>query len=136
MIFGHSHSADPIACAAGVASIEEIVAEDLPKKAREIGKHWRGLMQEMQTRYEVIGDIRGRGILQGVEFVRDRETKEPATQEVLEIFRNCVQNGLLFSVRGPHHNVLRFVPPFSTSLDQLEQAAGILERSIGKALRI
>ena len=136
MIFGHSHSADPIACAAGLASIEEIVTENLPKKAQEIGQYWQDRMEDLQERYELIGDIRGRGLLQGIELVLDRETKEPAKREAEEIFKRCVIDGLLFSVRGPHHNVLRFVPPFTTTPVQLDQAAGILERAIRKSLRM
>ncbi len=136
MMFGHSHSGDPIACAAGLASIEEIVAENLPKKAQEIGQHWRGRMEELHRRYQLIGDIRGRGILQGIELVRSRETKEPAAREATEIFKACVQDGLLFSVRGLHRNVLRFVPPFTTTPAQLDQAAGILEQAIRTSLRM
>ena len=134
--FGHSHSGDPLACAAGIASIDEIVAQDFPRRAGEIGDHWRRLMQGLQQRYELIGDLRGRGVLQGVELVRDRKTKEPATREAKEIFRLCIQEGLLFSVRGLHHNVLRFVPPFVTTPAQLEQAANILEKAIRKSLGI
>lgn len=135
MIFGHSHSGDPIACAAGLASIEEIVTENLPKKAYEIGQYWRRRMEELQNRYELIGDIRGRGLLQGLELVRNRNTKEPATPEAMEIFRNCIHDGLLFSVRGLHRNVLRFVPPFTTTTIQLDQAADILDRAIRKTIR-
>ncbi|MBI3108636.1 MAG: aspartate aminotransferase family protein [Candidatus Rokubacteria bacterium] len=133
MIFGHSHSGDPLACAAAVASIDEIVAENLPQRAREIGQRWQSLMGELQKRHELIGDIRGRGLLQGVELVRDRETKEPAIRETTKIFQECVRNGLLFSVRGLHRNVLRFVPPFTTTPAQLEQGAQILEDAIRRA---
>ncbi len=136
LIFGHSHSADPLLCAAGLASIEEVEAENLPKKAQEIGQYWQSLMEELQKRYELIGDIRGRGILQGIELVRDRETKEPADREAAEIFKNCVKGGLLFSVRGPHSNVCRFVPPFTTTKAQLEQATDILEGAIRDSLRM
>ncbi|MBI2527361.1 MAG: aspartate aminotransferase family protein [Candidatus Rokubacteria bacterium] len=133
MIFGHSHSGDPLACAAAVASIEEIVAENLPEKARHIGQQWQSLMGELQKQHEVIGDIRGRGLLQGVELVRDRETRVPATRETTKVFQECVRTGLLFSVRGPHRNVLRFVPPFTTTPEQLARAAEMLDAAIRKA---
>jgi 2,2-dialkylglycine decarboxylase (pyruvate) len=133
MTFGHSHSADPVSCAAGLASLEEIIENRLPEKARQIGAAWQSRIREKQKRLEMIGDIRGRGLLQGVEIVRDPVTKEPAPQECESIFRTCLEEGLLFSVRGPHKNVLRFVPPFTTTEQQLDQATEILAKAIGKA---
>lgn len=133
LTFGHSHSSDPIACAAGLASLEEIIENDLPHTAQTIGRAWQARMRDLQTRLEMIGDIRGRGLLQGVELVRDPSTKEPAAEEAAQIFRMCLEQGLLFSVRGPHKNVLRFVPPFTTTEAQLDQASEILANAIGKA---
>ena len=132
LTFGHSHSSDPIACTAGLASLEEIQAEDLPARARTIGEHWRARMADLQQRFAVIGDIRGRGCLQGVELVRDRATREPAAALAREVFRDCLAAGLLFSVRGQHHNVLRFVPPFCTGAGELDRAAGMLERALAR----
>ena len=134
--FGHSHSSDPIGCTAGLASLEEILEEDVPGKARKIGSYWQARMQALQQRYDIIGDIRGRGCLQGVELVRDRNTKEPATAEAAAVFRHGIQNGLLFSARGQHGNVLRFVPPFCTTEDQLDQAADLLEAGIREAVEL
>jgi 2,2-dialkylglycine decarboxylase (pyruvate) len=131
---GHSHSADPLACKAGVASIDEILEQDLPKRALAIGARWRSNMAALQQRYEIIGDIRGRGLLQGVELVRDRRSKEPATQIAAAIYRHCLANGLMFSVRGKFNNVLRFVPPFTTTNAQLDRATELLEASIRSAI--
>lgn len=133
MTFGHSHSSDPISCAAGLASLEEIIENKLYAEAQKIGESWQARMVELQKTQEVIGDIRGRGLLQGVEIVRDPATKEPATEECGRIFSTCLKDGLLFSVRGPHKNVLRFVPPFTTTEAQLDQASEILANAIGKA---
>ena len=132
LTFGHSHSSDPIACTAGLASLEEILIEDLPARARAIGARWRERMEGLQQRFAMIGDVRGRGCLQGVELVRDRATKEAASQEAQEIYRACLADGLLFSVRGQHRNVLRFVPPFCTSDEQIDRAAAILERALAR----
>jgi 2,2-dialkylglycine decarboxylase (pyruvate) len=132
--YGHSHSADPIGCAAGIASIDEIVENDLPKRAEEIGRRWQDNMRTLQQRYEIIGDIRGRGLLQGIELVRDRRTKQPAPRETEAVFRSALDDGLLFSVRGPHKNVLRFVPPFSTTDAQLDRATEIIEKGLRRAL--
>ena len=132
LTFGHSHSSDPIGCTAGLASLEEILAEDLPARARAIGGRWRERMESLQQRFALIGDVRGRGCLQGVELVRDRATREPASREAQDIYRACLADGLLFSVRGQHRNVLRFVPPFCTSDEQIDRAAAILERALAR----
>ncbi|MCL4764665.1 MAG: aspartate aminotransferase family protein [Hyphomicrobiaceae bacterium] len=131
---GHSHSSDPLACKAGTASIDEIVENDLPQRALAIGRRWQDNIRALQQRHEVVGDIRGRGLLQGIELVRDRRTKEPAAGLATDVYRHGLANGLMFSVRGRHKNVLRFVPPFTTTDAQLDQAAEILEGSIRKAL--
>jgi 2,2-dialkylglycine decarboxylase (pyruvate) len=131
---GHSHSSDPLACAAGVASIDEIVENDLPSRALEIGAYWQSKMTALQQRYEVIGDVRGRGLMQGIELVWDRRTKEPAPQLAADTYRFCLGHGLMFSVRGKFKNVLRFVPPFTTTEAQLEEGAAILEAGLRKAL--
>jgi 2,2-dialkylglycine decarboxylase (pyruvate) len=133
---GHSHSSDPLACATGVASIDEIVENDLPARAAAIGAHWRANMESLQQRYELIGEIRGRGVLQGIELVRDRHRKVPATKEAADIYRACLANGLMFSVRGPFKNVLRFVPPFVTTEAELDRATEILESGIRRALGV
>ncbi len=131
---GHSHSSDPLACKAGTASIDEIVEKELPKRALEIGGYWQANLRALQQRYEIIGDIRGRGLLQGIELVRDRSSKEPATEIAADIYRHCLANGLMFSVRGKFKNVLRFVPPFTTTNAQLDQATEILEAGMHKAI--
>lgn len=132
---GHSHSSDPLACAAGVASIDEIVENDLSQRALEIGDHWQSNMRSLAQRYEVIGDIRGRGLMQGIELVHDRYSKEPATEVAANIYRHCLKHGLMFSVRGKFKNVLRFVPPFTTTKGQLDEATDILETAIRRSLK-
>jgi 2,2-dialkylglycine decarboxylase (pyruvate) len=132
---GHSHTSDPICCKAGTASIDEILENNLGKRAVEIGRRWQDSMRILQQRYEVIGDIRGRGLLQGIELVRDRKSKDPATELAANTYRYALANGLMFSVRGKYKNVLRFVPPFTTTDEQLDKATEILEAGIRKSLR-
>ena len=125
----HSHSNDPLICAAGKASLEVIVEEDVPAKARAIGRRIREHLEAMQQRFEIIGDVRGRGQLIGVELVRDRNTKEPATEEGREVGRRCFASGLIFSLRR-QGSVLRLVPPATTTPEQVDQAMGILGDAI------
>jgi 2,2-dialkylglycine decarboxylase (pyruvate) len=131
-VTGHSHQNDPLACAAGSASIDEIVVQDLPSKALEIGRYWRQHLERLATRHELIGDIRGRGLLQGIELVWHRDTKEPAFAVGPQVERHCVANGLLLSVRRGG-SVLRFVPPWTTTSEQLDRAADILDEALTAA---
>jgi 2,2-dialkylglycine decarboxylase (pyruvate) len=131
-ITGHSHQNDPLACAAGLASIEVIVGEDVPSKAGEIGRYWRSLLEALAERHALIGDVRGRGLLQGIELVKNRDTKDPALEAGREIEARCVENGLLFSVRRGGA-VLRFVPPATTTVGQMDAAAEILDGALSAA---
>ncbi|MFF7249403.1 aspartate aminotransferase family protein [Embleya sp. NPDC008237] len=115
-----SHSNDPLPCAAGIASIDIVVEEDVPAKARALGRRLREHLTALGEKFDLIGDIRGRGMLIGIELVRDRDSKEPAYDEGNEIGRRCFEAGLIFSMRRGG-SVLRFVPPASTTLSQVDQ---------------
>ena len=132
-IHAHSHSADPMACAAATASLNVIRDERLAEKATEIGSYWHGHLEELASSHEVIGDLRGRGLLHGIELVKDRESKEPAFEVGQQLERECVDNGLFFSMRRGG-SVIRFVPPWTTTRAQLDAAADILDRGLRKAL--
>jgi 2,2-dialkylglycine decarboxylase (pyruvate) len=125
-----SHATDPMACAAGVASLDAIVEEDLPGRAARIETMMKSAFAEMGTRYEIVGDIRGRGVLLGLEMVADRELKTPANREAEAIDRYCLEHGLIAQLRGTgpgRRNVMRFVPPMTTTDAEVERALAILE---------
>ena len=132
-VVGHSHSNDPITCNAGIASIDIILEEKLTERARELGEYWNGHLKRLQEDHEIIGDVRGRGLIQGIELVKDRETKEPAYEEGNEIGARCLQNGLIFSLRR-RGSVLRFVPPFSTTKEQFDMAAEVLDGAVRQTI--
>src|SRR5216684_1177979 len=121
----HSHSNDPLICAAGVASLDVVEQEDVPARARAIGTQMHDRLEAFRQRYELIGDVRGRGQLTGVELVRDRHAKAPATDEGRRIGKLCFEQGLIFSLRR-NGSVLRFVPPATTTPDQIDRAMDIL----------
>ena len=130
-VLGHSHSNDPLPCNTAIASIDIILESGLVDVARELGEYWNRHLHRLAQRHEIIGDIRGRGLLQGIELVKDRETKEPAFQEGQEIGRLCLDKGLIFSLRRGG-SVIRFVPPFTTTHGQLDQAADILDNVLAQ----
>jgi 2,2-dialkylglycine decarboxylase (pyruvate) len=125
--YAHSHSADPIGCAAALATLEAIEEEGLCERAVEIGGWLREALEGLQAAHPQVGDVRGRGILQGIELVR--EDGSPATELGEQIRRASLRDGLLFSVRRGG-SVLRFVPPFSTTREQLDRAVGILDDAL------
>lgn len=125
----HSHANDPLICAAGTASLDVIANEDVPAKARRIGEHMHLRLAAFQQRYEMVGDVRGRGQLIGVELVRDRQTKEPATTDGQAIGAYCFDRGLIFSLRRGG-SVLRFVPPATTTIDQIDKAMDLLGEAL------
>ena len=133
LVIGHSHTNDPLACNAGIASLNTIVDENLPERAKIVGSYWRGHLEKLAQKYEVIGDLRGRGLIQGIEFVKDRMHKEPFFELGKAVYDKSVETGLLFSVRRKG-SVVRFVPPFCTTTEQLDKAADILDQSIAGAL--
>ena len=128
LVVGHSHANDPLTCNAAIASIDIILEESLVDVAKKIGAYWRAHLEELAARHEIIGDIRGRGLLQGIELVYDRATRDPAFQEGQQIWRLCLENGLIFSQRRGG-SVFRFVPPFTTTEEQLDLAADILDHA-------
>ena len=124
-IVTHSHSNDPLACAAGIASLDVVEQDRVPEKARKLGGYLKAKLQGLADRFELIGDVRGRGLLQGIELVHSRETKEPATDAGPRIAAHALREGLIFSVRR-EGSVLRFVPPATTTEAQIDHAMEIL----------
>jgi 2,2-dialkylglycine decarboxylase (pyruvate) len=129
----HSHSNDPLACAAGIASLDVIEGEDLPAKARDIGARFRAHLDTLAQRYEQVGEVRGRGLLHGIELVEDRHSRRPAEWLGRAVHRHCFEKGLIFSQRRGG-SVLRFVPPMTTRPDQLDRAAQLLDETFTAAL--
>jgi 2,2-dialkylglycine decarboxylase (pyruvate) len=133
MVIGHSHTNDPMACNAAIATLRTLVEDDLPARARDIGAYWKEHLLSLAQRYEQIGDVRGRGLIQGLEFVKSRDGREPFYELGKAVYEECFHSGLVFSVRR-QGSVIRFVPPFSTEKQQLDQAAEVLDRGISSAL--
>ena len=132
-VVGHSHSNDPLPSNAAIASIDIILEEVLVDVAKKIGEYWRSHLEELARRHPIIGDIRGRGLIQGIELVEDRATRVPAFQAGQQIGRLCMDDGLIFSLRR-RGSVIRFVPPFTTTEDQMDLAADILDHAFRTAV--
>jgi 2,2-dialkylglycine decarboxylase (pyruvate) len=123
-----SHACDPIVCAAGVASIDIIQEEGLVERAAVIGTRVQAQLQEMMQEIDAIGEIRGRGVLHGIELVEDRKTKAPANELARAVVQHCQEAGLLVQARGSHGrlNVIRLVPPMTSSDAEIDEGMSIL----------
>lgn len=102
---------NPISMTYGLATLEVIDAEGLQENARIVGEHLKSRLLALRDRYTLIGDVRGKGLMLGLELVRDRETKEPAATELVELLELAKERGLLIGKGGLYGNVVRIKPP-------------------------
>jgi adenosylmethionine-8-amino-7-oxononanoate aminotransferase len=131
---GHTFEGSPVACAAGIAVLREIIENDLCFNARKQGERLRAGFRRLADKYGIIGDIRGKGLLQGVEFVKDLQTKErfPANPGIgMKIGRRALANGLLCRF-DPHW--LAFGPALNFTEEQIDEMLGLLDKSMGEVL--
>jgi 4-aminobutyrate aminotransferase/(S)-3-amino-2-methylpropionate transaminase len=123
---------NPISCAAALANIEVMLDERLPEEAARKGQRTMDRLRELASRHELIGEVRGLGLMLGVELVTDRSTKEPAATQAAEVRRRCREEGVLIGVGGQAGNVIRIQPPLVIADAALEDAVDILDRALGK----
>ncbi len=131
---GHTFEGNPLSCAAGIAVLREIIERDLCGNARKQGERLRAGFERLAKKHGIIGDIRGKGLLQGIEFVRNPKTKEPFPQDVafgLRVGRRALDNGLLCRF-DPHW--LAFGPPLVTTSEQIDEMVELLDKSIDEVL--
>jgi 4-aminobutyrate aminotransferase-like enzyme len=129
---GHTFEGNPVSCAAGLAVLDEILERDLCGNARRQGERLRAGFGRLADRYGVIGDVRGKGLLQGVEFVRDRKTKERFPDAFgVKVGRRALENGLLCRF-DPHW--LALGPPLVCTAEQIDEMVAVLDRSMGEVL--
>ena len=111
MEYFNTFGGNPVSCAAGLAVLEVIECEGLQENARRVGTYLKEGLCELMVRHTLIGDVRGEGLFIGVELVRDRQTLEPADAEAYYVIERAKDLGVLLSVDGPLHNVLKIKPP-------------------------
>ena len=128
---GHyTHEKNPVACAAALAAIEFIESENLLQHTQTLGDYALGRMREMMTRHPLIGDVRGLGLLMGMELVRDRATMERASEEAEQIMYRALTRGLNFKLTMG--NIVTLTPALTLTQSEMDRALEILEASIGE----
>ena len=118
---------NPVSALAGLTSIQIVDEENIQQRAKQIGGYLREKLHELAEKHELIGDVRGMGLLLGVELVRDRKTKEPAIEETAHIFERCRELGVLVGKGGLFGNVLRITPPMCLSKDDCDFLTACLD---------
>ncbi|MEU6735090.1 4-aminobutyrate--2-oxoglutarate transaminase [Streptomyces physcomitrii] len=126
---GGTYGGNPVACAGALGAIETMKEQDLAARARRIEEVMKGRLAAMQEKFEIIGDVRGRGAMLAVELVEDREGKEPNAAATAALAKACHNAGLLVLTCGTYGNVLRFLPPLVIGEDLLEEGLDILEEA-------
>jgi 4-aminobutyrate aminotransferase len=131
MALGHyTHEKNPVACAAGLATLQVIEDEGLVEHARILGQYAVDRLSEMAKRHPMIGDIRGLGLILGVELLKDKSTLAPATDEAERVMYSALRAGLNFKVTKG--NILTLTPSLTLTQKEMDQALAILERAIGE----
>jgi 2,2-dialkylglycine decarboxylase (pyruvate) len=131
-----SHVSDPLGAEVGLAVLKVIVEEELVARARTIGTYLRARLEELQQRYEPIGDVRGEGLLLGVELVQDRETRAPNHALGALTTQKCYEMGLSMNIRRRKErgSVWRIAPPLTVSTDEIDRAVAILDQALRESL--
>ncbi|HXK05681.1 MAG TPA: aminotransferase class III-fold pyridoxal phosphate-dependent enzyme [Verrucomicrobiae bacterium] len=111
MEYFNTFGGNPVSCAVGLAVLDVIRDEGLQENARETGEYLLAGLKDLAGGHPMIGDVRGQGLFIGIEFVRDRETREPAAEEAAAIVEDAREHGILLSTDGPFHNVIKIKPP-------------------------
>ena len=123
---------NPVASVAARAVIEVIEEENLLENTHVVGSYFRARLEELKEKHPVIGDVRGMGMMQGLELVRDRQTKEPAPAETNELMERARANGLLIGRGGLYGNVIRMAPPMNISKADVDEGIRLLDKSLGE----
>jgi 2,2-dialkylglycine decarboxylase (pyruvate) len=127
-----SHVSDPLPAAAGLAVLDVIEEEQLVEGARERGAYLDARLRELQAEHEQIGEVRGRGLLAGLELVTDRDTREPANALGAAVTTECLDCGLSMNIvrSGENANCFRMAPPLSVTEDEIDLAVDILDSAL------
>jgi alanine-glyoxylate transaminase/(R)-3-amino-2-methylpropionate-pyruvate transaminase len=124
---------NPVCMAAGLAVLDVIDEDGLQENSRVLGKRLKNGFRELMKRHALIGDVRGMGLMLGVELVRDRSTKQPAKQETLAVLEAAREMGVLVGKGGLDGNVLRIKPPMCITAEDADFTLDVLDQALGLA---
>jgi alanine-glyoxylate transaminase/(R)-3-amino-2-methylpropionate-pyruvate transaminase len=126
----NTYGGNPVCMAAGLAVLDVIEEEGLQENARVVGGRLKAGLHRLADRHPLVGDVRGLGLLLGMELVRDRATREPAKEETMATLEACRIMGLLVGKGGLDGNVLRIKPPLCITAEDADFAVDVLDRAL------
>jgi 4-aminobutyrate aminotransferase-like enzyme len=130
MEYFSSFGGNPVSMAVGMAVLDVIEDERLCERAMRVGRYLKEGFKSLSEQHQEIGDVRGLGLFMGVELVRDRKTRIPATEETADLIEQCKVDGILLSAEGPHHNVLKIKPPLQFEETDADLLLGAVDRAL------
>jgi 4-aminobutyrate aminotransferase/(S)-3-amino-2-methylpropionate transaminase len=130
---GGTYGGNPVACAAAIKAMEIMRRDGIPERAARLGSVMLKRLKEMEEKHEIIGDVRGKGMMLAIELVKNRKTKEPSAEETKMIIEDSRKRGLLLLKAGLYANVIRLHPPITIDEESLTGGLDILESAIAKA---
>jgi 4-aminobutyrate aminotransferase/(S)-3-amino-2-methylpropionate transaminase len=129
---GGTYGGSPVACVAAIETIKILKSESFLQRANEVGEIIRLSMEQWKVKYKIVGDVRGLGAMRLVEFVKDRQTKEPDMDVAMAVIKEAISSGLILIRAGLYSNCIRLLPPIVITDDQLKEGLEVLERAIAK----
>ena len=126
---------NPLASTYALANLDTIEEDDLQQNAYKVGDRLMRGLKDLEDRYEVVGEVRGKGLMAGVELVKDGESKEPGAQEAARVMERAKEEGLLVGKGGLYGNVLRLSPPLTLTEDEAARAIETLDVAFGEIER-
>ncbi len=127
---GNTFGGNPLSCAAALATLD-LVEREYAANAAAVGEHFMARLREMQSRFDVIGEVRGKGLMIGVELVKDRASRKPARDLADAVLHRAFHNGLLILSCGA--STVRFMPPLLVTRAEVDEAIGLFEASLAEA---
>jgi len=123
---------NPVTSVAARAVIEVIEEDNLRENTHVVGGYFRKRLEELKEKHPIIGDVRGMGMMQGIELVKDRKTKEPAAEATGQLLERARENGLLIGKGGLYGNVIRMAPPMNISKADVDEGIRMLDKSLSE----
>jgi 4-aminobutyrate aminotransferase/(S)-3-amino-2-methylpropionate transaminase len=127
---GGTFGGNPAACEAALAVLETIETENLCARANHLGDRFRRRAAQWQSRWELVGEVRGLGAMQALELVRSRHTRAPAEEETRRILQYCYEHGLIMITAGSYGNVIRLLVPLVITDSQMDEGLDVLESAL------
>ena len=133
-LFYTTHASDPLPAAVGVKVVEIILRDRMAERAARLGQRLKDGLQSLQQRYDCLGDVRGRGLLLGLDLVKDRASKTPDPELAQRVARECLEMGMMTSVVRGGFGVFRIAPPITILEAEIDLGLEIFDRAIARAL--